>query len=413
MMIGIRNSSFWLVFASFVLPSASMVLTIYALSFYFLDVYSERPGLIPLSELMHALPILAGFLLIGLAVDRFHRKHLATISLILRLLFAVMTIVSLQFDWLGAAFGMLFARMLFHKLFSTMEMALIQGLLQEQHYSQFASMKQIIAGLLAIGGSFVALAIYREYGIVGIMLVDCVFNIIAVFFIRRATIPLAVSLPNGVLQYRSARQSLHALWLDVRRGMQYIWRAPSSRSILFAFLWFGCINAILATMPLYTIRFTLTDQGEDYQQAVVTFSFLLGLSFVVGGLIFSAIGKALRPGLTIKIGMLVLTVLLPSLGYITNQVLFFLAVSLIGLMIVTINAAIGTWIPKAVDPAYMGRTYALLEPASVLTKSLGLAAIGWLYPGAVTLSALYLLSGFILLCGMAIIWRQIPSNDSF
>src|SRR5690606_169265 len=146
---------FWLVFISFVLPSASLVLTIYALSFFLLEYFADSPELISYAELLNTLPVLVGFLFIGLAVDRFHRKQLALISLLLRLLFSALALTCLYYDLLAVTFAMLFARMLFHKLFVTMEMAIIQGLLQEHEYVQAASLKQLINGALALTGSFI------------------------------------------------------------------------------------------------------------------------------------------------------------------------------------------------------------------------------------------------------------------
>lgn len=404
-MFRIRNSSFWLVFASFVLPSASLILTIYALSFYLLEYYVDRPELIPLAELMNTLPILLGFLFIGLAVDRFHRKRLALISLMLRFLFAACTLISLYYEWLGVALAMLFGRLLFHKLFTTMEMAIIQGIIQEQQYLQVASLKQLINGTLAITGSFIALYIYREFGMIGIMVIDCLFTVIAAILISRARIPIAVCLPNGDRPQLSFRQSLGTIWLDCKHGFRYVWSAPTFRSFLFAFMLFGLVNAILATLPLYSMRFVLTDDVITYQRYTVTFSFLLGLSFMLGSLFFSFLGKTLDARKTVKINLTLLTLLLPALGFIANPVLFYIIVFIIGTIIVVINVTIGAWIPKVVHPAYMGRTYALLDPSSLLTKSLGLLACGWLYPTLVSLHAMYLIFGLALLVGTAIIWR--------
>src|SRR5690606_22136215 len=145
---------------------------------------------------------------------------------------------------LAVTFAMLFARMLFHKLFVTMEMAIIQGLLQEHEYVQAASLKQLINGALALTGSFIALFIYREFGMIGIMLIDCFFTLLSVILISRANIPIAVCLPNGQHKQLYLRQSFHTFWIEIKQGFRYVWSSWTFRSILFLYMVFGILNAI-------------------------------------------------------------------------------------------------------------------------------------------------------------------------
>jgi len=411
-MFRIRNSSFWLVFTSFVLPSASLVLTIYALSFFLLEYFADSPELISYAELLNTLPVLLGFLFIGLAVDRFHRKHLAVVSLLLRLLFSALAMLFLYYDFIVATFAMLFARMFFHKLFATMEMAIIQGLLQEHEYVQAASLKQLINGILALSGSFIALFIYRKFGMTGIMAIDCLFTLLATLFISRARIPLAACLPNGRHQHHRLRQSLVTFWTETKLGIRYVWSSWTFRSILFIYMVFGIANAFIATLPLYSLRFVLADGVETYQQYAATFSFMLGLAFALGSLGYSLIGKALHPGKTVKTTLILLPMLFLTLGFIHHAMLFFTIVFIIGLTIVILNVTIGAWLPKIVAPAYMGRTYALLDPASLSMKSMALLLCGWLYPKLLTLPMMYVLFSLLIAIGAAIVWRFITYDHA-
>lgn len=399
----IRNKSFWLVFAAFVLPTASLVLTVYALSFFLLEHFASKPQYVSLAELMGTLPIIAGFIFIGLATDRLHRKHLALAALVFRFLFAVSLLITIYNGWMSLVFAMLFCRMFFHKLFVTMEMAIIQGLLSSEEYVKAVSIRQLINGILAISGSFAALFLYQNYGVTGIIAIDCIFTLIAFGLMYKANIPETVSLPSG--RMKSLKQSFRSILSDIIQGFVYVWTKPNLRSFLIAFMFFGIINAILATLPLYSIRFVLTSDVETYKQYAVIFSFLLGLSFILGSLSSPLWRKFLSPKRTILLSMMVVSVLLTLLGLIQLPWLFFLSLFIVGFFIVMINIVIGSWLPQIVDPAFMGRTYSLLDPAALSTKSLGLIVCSWVFPQTLSLTVLYFLFGAVLLIGVLSIWR--------
>lgn len=399
----IRNKSFWIVFAAFVLPSASHVLTVYALSFFLLEYYANHPEYVSFAELMSTLPVIAGFLLIGLATDRLHRKHLGLAALAFRLLFAASLLISLSNGWIALVFVMLFCRMFFHKLFTTMEMAIIQGLLPSDDYVKVASLKQLVNGILAVSGSFIALFVYRNYGIEGILLIDCAFTIFAFLLMYWARIPDSVSLPNG--RSKSLRQSWHSLLGDIKDGFVYVWSQQLLRSFLLAFMFFGVINALLATLPLYSIRFELTQDTDTYLNYATLYSFLLGLSFVLGSLSSSLWVRRISPKQMIRVAMLIVSVLLTLLGFMQYPWLFFCTIFVVGFFIVMINIQVGGWLPKIVEPTFMGRTYALLDPSALSTKSLGLIFCSWVFPQIVPLFALYLIFGIVLLLGTFIVWR--------
>lgn len=352
----IRNTGFWLVFAAFILPSASHVLTIYALSFYLLEHYAGNPGYVSTAELMNTLPIIAGFLLIGTAVDRFHRKRLALVALLLRFGFAAGILICLGYGFIETAFALLFCRMLFHKLFVTMEMAIIQGLLEAHQFVKVASLKQIVNGTFAITGSFAALFIYRKYGITGIMALDCLLTLAAFLLMHRVKLTDSACMPNGT--QHSLGRSLRSMWIDTKHGFNYVWSTPMLRSFLFTFVVYGVINAILATLPLYSMRYVLTEDTKAYQHYTVLFSFLLGISFVLGGTISTLLKRLPNTKQTVKISLLLLSILLPLMGQIHSPLPFFAITFVVGLLVVMNNITIGGWLPQIVSPAFMGRTYA-------------------------------------------------------
>lgn len=399
----IRQPNFWIVFIAFILTNASNILTIYALSFFLLEQYVDNPELLSTAELMNTLPIIVGFLLIGIFTDRFHRKHLALVSLGFRLLLAVSLTLFISSGWLTLVFALLFLRTFFHKLFSTMEMAIIQGLLESHEYVKVASMKQLVNGVLAMTGSFVALYLYRSCGIVGVMAVDACFTAGSLLLMWLAKIPLSATLPNGRPQHSVGL--IRSLLASVREGFAYAWSKRILRSFLVVFMVFGVVNAILATLPLYSIRYTLTSDVETYQQYMVMFSFLLGLSFVIGSVSSPLWARRLEARRTIGASALVISILITLLGFISVPWLFFVNVFLLGLVIVIANIVIGGHIPQIVSPSFMGRIYSLLDPAALATKSVGLVSIGYLYPQLVSLDIVYLVMGALLLIGVAMIWR--------
>ena|GEM_PF-1265448 len=402
-----RQPHFWIVFVAFVLTNASNVLTIYALSFFLLEQYVNNPELLSIAELMNTLPIIAGFLLIGIFTDRFHRKHLALVSLAVRFLLAAALTILISSGWLTLVFALLFLRTFFHKLFSTMEMAIIQGLLQSREFITFSSLKQLVNGVLAMSGSFIALFIYQSFGIVGVMAVDAGFTVCSLVFMWFAKIPLSSSLPNGRMQFSLgfAKPFIQ----DIKEGFTYAWSRQILRTFLFTFMVFGVVNAVLATLPLYSIRYTLAPDVETYRQYSVIFSFLLGLSFVIGSLSSPLWVKHLNARRTILFSALTISILVTLLGFIQLPWLFFADVFVFGVVIVMLNIVIGASIPQAVSPSFMGRMYSLLDPASLATKSLGLFVIGFLFKH-VSLAALYLIMGLLLLIGASVIWRLLKNT---
>ncbi len=66
----------------------------------------------------------------------------------------------------------------------------------------------------------------------------------------------------------------------------------------------------------------------------------------------------------------------------------FIAVSL-----PSINVAIGGWIPNIVNPKMMGRVQGWIHPLMMLSQSLTLLFIAWLYPAWIALESLYWLVG--------------------
>ena len=404
----IRASAFWYVFAAFILPTASHLLTVYALSLFLLEHYPDRPAYVSTTELMGTLPVLAGFLVIGLAVDRFHRKYLALLSLILRIFLVCGLIFAISQQWFVALFALLFVRMFFFKLFATMEMSILQGLLAAHEYMKASVLKQFATGVLALTGSFVALYIYRSYGIHGVFVIDGIFSLIAVFLLAKADVPESASLPNG--REGDGRPLLSVL-ADVKAGLVYVWNSLTLRSILLAFMTFGLLNAMLAVLPIFSIRFELTADVATYQNYATWMSFMLGTSFVLGSLTSTWWHKRLRLFILIPGGLGVIALLLTLLGVVRMPVLFFAIIFVIGFVIVMINVMVGGTLPRIVTPAYMGRTYALLDPASLATKSVALMAIGYLFPNVFSLLTLYIVSGCLLLLNMfivAILLRKQP-----
>lgn len=398
----IRQPRFWIVFSAFVSTNATNVLTIYALSFFLLEQYVQRPELLSTAELMNTLPILAGFLLIGIVTDRLHRKHLALIALAIRFLLAVSLALLIYSEWLTAVFALLFLRTFFHKLFSTMEMAIIQGLLPAHDYVKVSSLKQFVNGVLAMSGSFVALYIYKAFGIAGVMAVDACATAVSFALMWYAKIPLSATMPNGKLQFsfRFLKPFIHG----VKEGVQYAWSMRTLRSLLFTFLVFGVVNAALATLPLYSIRYTLTSDVQTYQNYAVWFTSLLGLSFVIGSLSSPLWVRRVRTRRTIGLCALMMGVLVTLLGFISLPWLFFLTVFVLGGVIVILNIVIGGWIPQLVSPSFMGRVYSLFDPSSLATKSLGLVLIGTFYPRLAALESVYAGTGVFLLIGAFAIW---------
>lgn len=73
--------------------------------------------------------------------------------------------------------------------------------------------------------------------------------------------------------------------------------------------------------------------------------------------------------------------------------LYMIASGFIALSLPSINVAIGGWIPSIVNPKMMGRVQGWINPIMMLSQSLTLLFIAWLYPAFIALESLYWLVG--------------------
>ncbi|MDT2305878.1 MFS transporter [Paenibacillus larvae] len=131
-----RNANFVRLFIATMASQLGTMVGNMAFAFYLLNRFSSQPSYATIAELMYTLPTLFVFLIVGMAADRFHRKHIAEYSDWIRAGLTIILMLSIAKDWVVFSFLILFLRSAVAKFFGPAEAAMIQGILTPEQYAQ-------------------------------------------------------------------------------------------------------------------------------------------------------------------------------------------------------------------------------------------------------------------------------------
>ena len=356
-----------------------------AFAFYLLDRFSSQPSYATLAEMMYALPTIVVFFIVGVAADRFDRKSIAENSDWIRAGLTILLFMAISLNLLPLVFVILFARSAISKFFQPAESSMLQGILSPEQYTQASGLNQMIFGVFMLFGVALGAIAYQYIGIEGAIIVDGISFIISALLIRFCKIDESIRLPNGRTAVKELKFSM--VTKDFKAGLSYILQHRLLLMIISGFFIFGLINGAFAVLPLFTMKYKLAP--AMYERYTSLFAIFLGLGFLGGSIIGTAIAKRVKPHEVMITGLFASAGLTAALSFIDHVWLYLAFVLVIGLFLAPVNIAIGGWLPAIVEPSYMGRVNAWIDPLLMLSQSIALGLIALLYPHIVGLSVIY------------------------
>ncbi|KUP08829.1 MFS transporter [Bacillus coahuilensis p1.1.43] len=376
-----------------------------AFAFYLLEHFASQPYLATLAELMYSLPTLAVFLVVGVMADRLDRKKIAEYSDWIRAGLTVLLFLSVMSNILWIIFALLFLRSAVSKFFFPAEAGLIQGILTKEQYQTAGGLNQMVFSIFMLFGVGLGAVIYTVLGIYWALVIDGISFIVSGLLIRYCSIHKEARLPNGESNWKELgfKQTL----ADFSKGGKYILSNKLLLNLLLGFFLFGFINGGFAVLPLFTMKYKLAP--DNYEWYASLFALCFGVGIFIGSAISTVVGKKLKPHTMLIGGILITGIATVGMGLSDSIWLYLSFVWLTGFMIAPINVSIAGWIPRIVEPSYMGRVNGWSDPIMMLAQSISLGIIALLFPTVIT-SVDYIYYGVAALMGIVGVfyWLTLP-----
>ncbi|SFU82642.1 MFS transporter [Alicyclobacillus macrosporangiidus] len=363
-----------------------------AFAFYLLDRFSTKPYYTTLAELMYALPTLVVFLFVGVLADRLDRKRIAANCDWIRAGLTALLLVTLHYQFIVAAFAVLFLRSAVSKFFSPAEAGLLQGIMEKDLYTQAAGLNQTVMGLFMLFGMGLGSLTYHYLGIEGAVLIDGISFLLSGALIASCRFATEVRMPNGQTSLRGLR--FRQVTADFAEGYRYIRRSRLLLALVMGFVLFGFVNGVFSVLPIFTMKYKLSPAHYQKYSALITI--FLGIGFLVGSTLGSFLIQKLNRVIVLVGGLLLTGMLSVVLGITSEMWMYLSLVLLTGAIIAPVNIVIGGWIPELVDPSNMGRVNAWNDPLLMLGQSLSLAIVAIVFPNLINVDVLYMVVGMII-----------------
>ena len=381
-----------LFFASFTSQMGSTIGNM-AFAFYLLDHFSKQPYFATLAELMYSLPIVLVFFLVGVAADRFDRKKIAENSDWIRVILTAALFAFIHFHLLILVFAVLFIRSAVSKFFAPAEMSILQGVLDKDQYMQASGLNQTVMGLFMLFGVGLGALSYHYFGVSGSIIIDGISFMVSAILIRSCHISQDVRLPNGKTKVKELNIKL--VLTDFKAGLEYILKNKLLLTIISGFLIFGLINGGFSVLPLFTMKYKLAP--EHYKQFAAYFSIFLGIGFIIGSSIGSALVEKFKAYRVLISGVLLTGGMCILAGAMTNVWWFYAVILAMGIILAPVNVALSGWMNELVDPKFMGRVSGWLDPLMMTSHSAALAIIAVIFPALIKVDSIYNAIGILML----------------
>ena len=134
-----------------------------------------------------------------------------------------------------------------------------------------------------------------------------------------------------------------------------------------------------------------------------------GVGLLIGSIMSPIIAKKLELYQAIVLGLILGGITIVCSGFVTNPYMFVVMSALTGLTLPLVNIGIGGWFPKIVDPKMMGRVLGWISPLMMLSHSMTLGTIAFIYPSYVNIEWIFVLVGGCLAVVGVFYWVVLPS----
>ncbi|KKB72168.1 MULTISPECIES: MFS transporter [Bacillus] len=384
-----QNKNYALLFLASFTSQMGGIIGLTALLFYLLDRFSQQPAYATITELMLSLPTLAVFFLVGVFADKFDRQKIAKSCDWICAGLSFLLLLSLYVEWMPLIFAVLFFRNAVKSFFNPAQTSLIQGILTENEYSVAVGLNQMVASLFMLFGNGLGVFCYWTLGVEGAVLVDTASFVISGLLIQACRISKEVRMPNGKHSIRDL--NVRGVWKDFKVGFSYIVGHKLLFALVSGFSLFGVVNGGLSVMQVFILKYKLAPR--NYEEMSILLGIVFGAGFLLGSITAAILSQKLKLHHLLMLALIVsgsATIFASLAGEIW---LYMIASGFIALSLPSINVAIGGWIPSIVNPKMMGRVQGWINPIMMLSQSLTLLFIAWLYPAFIALESLYWLVG--------------------
>ncbi len=196
-----------------------------------------------------------------------------------------------------------------------------------------------------------------------------------VFFLDVVTAAIGISLLLMVKVPRHVGQDnanpIHP-WHELREGLQYVWRTRTVRVMLGFYALITFLIVPIATLsPLMVQR---TFGMELWRLTAVEVAFSAGA--MVGGAVIAMWGGWKNRTQTIVIATVVMGLLTAAFGLPIHFAIFCALMLAVGFWVPFYNAPGITLLQENTDPAYMARTFSLVQMVSTLCFPIGMMIFG-------------------------------------
>jgi DHA3 family macrolide efflux protein-like MFS transporter len=271
----------------------------------------------------------------------------------------------------------------------------------KEQLTRVAGLNQTVKGALNIIGAPLGALLMELLPLFGVMLVDvgtAAFAIAPLFFVR---IPQPASADKDEAQKSS-------LWTDMGDGLRYI----RDWSGLMALIGVALVVKIVLTPAFSLIPLLVSEHFSGDAAQLSLLEAIVGIGFIVGGLVLSVWGGFRRKIYTTALGMGALGLGLVALGLAPGG-WFWMALAsvlLVGLSIPLVDGPIMAILQGSVAPEMQGRVFTMMSSLLNLSSPFSLAIAGpvtdWL-----GITVWYVVAGVLcLLAGSAVFFMPTIVN---
>ena len=276
----------------------------------------------------------------------------------------------------------------------------------EKHLTRVAGFNQTLQGLLNIVGPPLGAFLLALLPLHSILLIDvgtALFAIVPLLFIsvpqpERAQATSEAATPGAGTKAQS-------VWVDVRQGLQYIWRWPGLVLVIFMAM---LINFILTpAFSLMPLLVTQHFQGNALQLGWLEASW--GSGVVLGGVLLGIWGGFKRRIDTSLMGLFLMGSGILALG-LTPATMFWLAIGamfITGFMTPIVNGPFFALLQATVAPEMQGRIFTVVISLSTAITPLSLLTAGPV-ADVVGVRSWYMLGGLICIV-MGVVAYFVPA----
>lgn len=333
----------------------------------------------------------------GVWADRHHRKFLimgsdtviavATLGLALLMLSGV--------DSLWVIYAALAVRSVFAGIQTPAVSAMIPQIAPADQLMRVNGMFQTIQSGMMLIAPAAAAAIYANFDLVTVFLLDVVTAVIGVGMLALVTVPRLV---------RPQQDEPVSYFGDLIGGVRYIRSHSSVRWLMILF----ALTMFLVGAPSYLTPLMVTRTFGDEVWKLTANELFWGFGMLAGGVIMSVVGPKITHRVRLLVGSVIGTgVLVFGLGISTNMWVFFSIGTVIGIMFAAQSTPSMTIIQERVEPEMQGRVFGFVGIVMAVAMPLSMVVFGPL-ADQVSVESLLIVAGLGLFLVVATI-LAIPS----